>query len=231
VAIGLQHVHEAGLIHRDIKPSNIMVTGDSFERRPRVRILDLGLGRAVGQLEKGDDLTRDGHTVGTLDYMSPEQLQDNRLVDIRSDIYALGCTLFEALTGRQPFEGGDVSEKLLAKMAGVPVAIESLRDDVPADLRTLILQMLSQAPERRPATPHDVAESLREFQLREHLKSRLQAEASPSTVVARQLAKASSRSNRLDARVARTVRILAYRFVHRFAPVRFAHLRSVRASE
>jgi serine/threonine protein kinase len=171
VAIGLQHVHESGLIHRDIKPSNIMVSGHALDRRPRVRILDLGLGRFSGQCARGDDLTRDGHTVGTLDYMAPEQLQDNRLVDIRSDIYALGCTLFEALTGRQPFEGRDLGEKILAKLTGEPIPVESFREDAPGELRDLIIQMMCRSPEGRPANPQNVAEALREFSIREHVNS------------------------------------------------------------
>jgi len=170
VALGLQHVHESGLIHRDIKPSNIMVSGESVDRGPRVRILDLGLGRFAGPSARGDDLTRDGQTVGTLDYMAPEQLQDNRTVDIRSDIYALGCTLFEALTGRQPFEGKDLGEKMLAKLVGTPSRLEKFRNDVPSELAKLLLQMLCREPEGRPTIPKYVADALRGFATRRPAK-------------------------------------------------------------
>ena len=95
-AIGLQYVHDAGLVHRDIKPSNIMLTGDG-----RVKILDLGLAMLNEQFsEDANNLTTVGQLMGTLDYMSPEQAADSRQVDARADIYSLGATLFKLLTGQ-----------------------------------------------------------------------------------------------------------------------------------
>jgi serine/threonine protein kinase len=213
VAIGLQHVHESGLIHRDIKPSNIMVSGVSLNRRPRVRILDLGLGRFAGQFGTGEDLTRDGRTVGTLDYMAPEQLQDNRSVDNRSDIYALGCTLFEALTGRQPFEGRDLGEKMLAKLTGDPTPVERLRADTPADLVALLLQMMSRTPDGRPATPKDVAEALRRFSIRQQVRSALRTNKSMPEPLKPILPTATSTLSRLRRPVADAVAMLRCRLV------------------
>jgi len=230
VAIGLQHVHESGLIHRDIKPSNIMVSGHALDRRPRVRILDLGLGRFSGQCARGDDLTRDGHTVGTLDYMAPEQLQDNRLVDIRSDIYALGCTLFEALTGRQPFEGRDLGEKMLAKLTGEPVPAESFREDAPGELRDLIIQMMCRSPEGRPAIPQNVAEALREFSIREHVNSGLEKN-SQCEAARHPLPKSIPPSTHFGRQVADTVKTLKARCLCLFARVRFVRWRRLRTSE
>jgi serine/threonine protein kinase len=231
VAIGLQHIHESGLIHRDIKPSNIIVSGDSLDRRPRVRILDLGLGRFAGQVALGDDLTRDGHTVGTLDYMAPEQLQDNRLVDIRSDIYALGCTLFEALTGRQPFEGRDLGEKMLAKLTGRPRPIEEFRADAPGELRALVIEMMCRAPEGRPAIPQSVAEALRPFSIREQAKSGLRAKKSQSETAGDRLAKSISQSNRFQRRVTDAAKILKSRYLHLLTWIRLIRARRLRTSE
>jgi serine/threonine protein kinase len=230
MAIGLQHVHESGLIHRDIKPSNIIVSGDSIDRRPRVRILDLGLGRFTGQFGQGDDLTRDGHTVGTLDYMAPEQLQDNRLVDIRSDIYSLGCTLFEALTGRQPFDGKDLGERMLAKLTGTPRPIEEFRADAPAELRALVIQMMSRAPEGRPAVPQSVAEALRAFSIREQVKSGLRAKKSQSETVSDRRSKSITRLNRFQRLVANTTKMLMSNYLHLLTCVRLILARRPRTS-
>ncbi len=164
-AVGLQHVHESGLIHRDIKPSNIIVSAASIQGVPHARILDLGLGRFVGPGRTGDDLTRAGHTVGTLDYIAPEQLQDGRAADIRSDIYALGCTLFEGLTSRKPFEGADLGERTLAKLTGKAGCIADLRRDVPGRLADIVAQMMSREPRHRPAIPREVACALLPFSL------------------------------------------------------------------
>jgi serine/threonine protein kinase len=229
-AIGLQHVHECGLIHRDIKPSNIIVSGDSLVRRPRVRILDLGLGRFTGPVEKGDDLTRDGHTVGTLDYMAPEQLQDNRMVDIRSDIYALGCTLFEALTGRQPFEGNDLSERVLAKLTREPTSINEFREDAPAELAELVIQMMSRAPEARPAIPRDAAESLRPFSIRAPGDSGTSKRKSPSKSVRTRLPKTLPLPIRRRGHVTNTARTVAsglLNFLGRIGLIRWGNPRAV----
>src|SRR5579875_2117210 len=101
---GLDAAHQAGLIHRDIKPSNVMITPDG-----EVKLLDLGLARALDD-EKG--ITRANTVLGTLDYASPEQLGDASKADRRSDLYSVGCTLYFALSGRPPFEGGDMINKI-----------------------------------------------------------------------------------------------------------------------
>src|SRR5262249_40468605 len=108
-ATGLQHVHKVGLVHRDIKPSNLLL-----DSKGTVKILDLGLARFFN--DHHDTLTEkyDGKTIlGTADYLSPEQGINSHDVDIRADIYSLGATFYFLLTGKTPFEGGPVTQKLL----------------------------------------------------------------------------------------------------------------------
>ena len=96
-ALGLEHAHGRGVVHRDIKPSNLLVDGHGV-----VKLLDFGLARlSSGQTT----FTTTGQLIGTLDYLAPEQAADSRSVDIRADIYSLGCTLYFLLTGRPPFVG------------------------------------------------------------------------------------------------------------------------------
>ena len=97
-AVGLQHAHERGLVHRDVKPSNLLVTAG--EAAPVVKILDLGLARLGDTFAKERNLTKMGQVIGTPDYLAPEQALDARNVDIRADVYSLGCTLYFLLTTR-----------------------------------------------------------------------------------------------------------------------------------
>src|SRR5262249_13155797 len=105
IANALHHVHMNGLIHRDIKPTNILLTRK--DGQIVAKLADLGLIR-----ESRDEdfrLTREGQTVGTVDYLAPEQARDSGSADIRSDIYSLGCTLFHMLTGKPPFPEGSLT--------------------------------------------------------------------------------------------------------------------------
>src|SRR6266478_4328171 len=109
-ATGLQYIHERGLVHRDIKPSNLFLVDQR-----RVKILDLGLAVLRNESSPQKGLTEKGQILGTLDYMAPEQWEDSRAVDIRADIYSLGCTLFHLLAGKAPF-GGDEYPTLMKQM-------------------------------------------------------------------------------------------------------------------
>lgn len=156
-ALGLQYAHEEGLVHRDIKPQNIFVT----EPDCRVRILDLGLVRnRFAPHGMALSATFEGNILGTPDYIAPEQARNPKTVDIRADIYSLGCTFFQLLTNRPPFLGNNVMEKLMRHQMEPPPVLTTLRNDVPAPLANLIGQMLRKKPDERPATPGEVAEAL-----------------------------------------------------------------------
>lgn len=142
VALGLKFAAGKGLIHRDIKPANILLTPQGS-----VKIIDLGLAL---QIESDDErMTRDGTTVGTVDYMAPEQARDSRATSVRSDIYSLGCTFFYLLSGSAPFTGGDVTDKLRRHSKEAPPDVRKPRPEVPEALALLIQQMMAKRPERR----------------------------------------------------------------------------------
>jgi len=160
-ALGLQHAHEQGLVHRDIKPQNLMLT-----RQGTVKVMDLGLARTVGSADQATvsaGLTATGTVMGTPDYLAPEQAQDAKRVDIRADIYSLGCTLYHLLAGRVPFEGNSLAEKLVKHQLREPEPIEAVRPDVPAGLAEVVRHMMAKDPGRRYQTPAEVASALVPF--------------------------------------------------------------------
>ncbi len=128
IANALVHATERGVVHRDIKPSNIIVTPQG-----RAKLVDMGLARRF-ERGAGHGLTQSGMTLGTFDYISPEQARDPRDVDVRSDLYSLGCTLFHMLSGRPPFPDGTVLQKLLQHQEEPPPDIRKLNPPVPDDL-------------------------------------------------------------------------------------------------
>ncbi len=138
---GLHAAHLAGLVHRDIKPSNIMITPDG-----NAKILDLGLARAMGE-EKG--ITRANTVLGTLDYASPEQLSDATKADVRSDLYSVGCTLYFVLSGRPPFEGGDMINKIFRQRLDDPEPLEKIARGVPAAFAAIVRKLMAKNPEER----------------------------------------------------------------------------------
>jgi len=158
-AVGLQYIHERDLVHRDVKPANLMLA-----RCGTVKILDLGLARleAVPQSREG---TLPGVPMGTIDYMAPEQWVDATMVDIRADIYSLGCTLFFLLTGKPPpvTDEGDTSLRWKAKARRTHPPVASLRPDCPPDLDKILELMLAEVPDERFDTPDEVADAVGVF--------------------------------------------------------------------
>ncbi|MCS6850683.1 MAG: protein kinase [Gemmataceae bacterium] len=176
-ALGLQHAYERGMVHRDIKPANLLVAGvkgpvsgtikgpdlqDWAALQPTVKILDMGLARLVCANDSGEStqLTQDGRVVGTPDFMAPEQARNSHTIDIRADLYSLGCTFYYLLAGQVPFPGGTGMEKLFRHQTDEPTPIENLRPEIPPALGGILRRMMAKQPEQRYQTPAEVAEAL-----------------------------------------------------------------------
>jgi serine/threonine protein kinase len=159
IAHALAHAWQREVVHRDIKPSNILVTVDG-----QAKLVDMGLAR-LRQMndETEQELTATGITLGTFDYISPEQARDPRLADTRSDIYSLGCTLFYMLAGQAPFAQGTALQKLLQHQSDRPPDLRSFRSDVPDSVSRVVRRMLAKAPADRHQTPIDLIADLAEI--------------------------------------------------------------------
>ncbi len=176
-ALGLQHAYEQSLVHRDIKPANLMIALPSS--RPRmddgrftpanlnegvVKILDMGVARLYqsgGSLEESlTTLTQDGAVVGTPDYIAPEQLEDAHQADIRADLYSLGCTFYYLLTGRVPFPGGTLVQKMDKQRWEMPAPVDQVRRDVPASVSAVVGKLMAKRPADRFQTPADLVAAL-----------------------------------------------------------------------
>jgi serine/threonine-protein kinase len=153
----LEHAYEQGITHRDIKPSNFLLANE--EGRCRVKLTDLGLARMIN--DEDFRVTRSGTTVGTVDYMAPEQARDSSLADIRSDIYSLGCTFYQMLCGQPPFADGGIGERVYKHIAADPPDIRLLNPDVSTSLWTVLRRMLAKHPDDRFQTPTELIEALR----------------------------------------------------------------------
>lgn len=148
VAVALVHAQEHHMVHRDIKPDNIMVTSKGV-----VKLADLGLAK---QTDEQSAMTQTGSGFGTPYYMSPEQARNAKYVDGRSDIYALGASLFRMITGKVPYEGETAMEVLLSKEKGLAPKASALNPDVPKAINPLLDKMMAKDPARR----HQKAEEL-----------------------------------------------------------------------
>lgn len=164
-ALGLQHAHEQGMVHRDVKPHNLMRTACGT-----IKIMDFGLARLAnpGDSETPHGLTAEGVTLGTPDYIAPEQARDARRADIRSDIYSLGCTLYYLLTANVPFPAGTAVDKVIAHVTADPMPIQQLRSDIPTQLTAILGRMMARDPDDRFQTPVEVARALMPFSLPEN---------------------------------------------------------------
>jgi len=145
VASALDHAHVQGLIHRDLKPGNILVTPNGH-----AKLLDLGLAIMQGESRTEREVVGGrGYIVGTMDFIAPEQAEDSSRVDPRSDVYALGCSLYFALAGRPPFPGGTLLEKIQRHRTEEPAPVEQLNPEVPAGLGAVVRKMMARRPEDR----------------------------------------------------------------------------------
>jgi WD40 repeat protein len=190
-ALGLQHAHDHKLVHRDIKPANLLLTTAPLSPRGRgvggegeklaehkpphpdplphgergsqsIKLIDWGLADLRGKDESGSPLPK-GEMVGTIDFMAPEQAADPGTADIRADIYSLGCTLFQLLTGKPPFPSGSLMQKLVKHQQVEPPTLYSLRPDVPSGLQEVMSKLLAKQPSDRYQTPGEVAAALKAF--------------------------------------------------------------------
>ncbi|MFM1802011.1 MAG: hypothetical protein RJA81_1363, partial [Planctomycetota bacterium] len=157
VADALAHADRRGVVHRDIKPSNLIVTPSN-----QIKLVDLGLARRY-ETQGQVDLTQSGVTLGTFDYISPEQARDPRNVDIRSDLYSLGCTMFHMLSGQPPFPGQNVVQKLLQHQEKAPPNLAEIQHETPEALSALVRRLMAKSPADRPASAEICAMELREI--------------------------------------------------------------------
>jgi serine/threonine protein kinase len=151
VADALAYAHAQGVVHRDIKPDNILLEGD------RVLVADFGVARAVSEV--AEKLTATGMVVGTPTYMSPEQASGEREIDGRTDIFALGCVLYELLAGEAPFHGPTPQATLMRRFTGPPRPLRPVVD-VPEVIEAAIVRALARDPKDRFATAAEFGEAL-----------------------------------------------------------------------
>ena len=165
-AIGLEYAHQRGMVHRDIKPHNLMVTQNKV-----IKILDFGLASLAPQSTPGESISDDatgnltmaGAIMGTPDFISPEQAQDARGVDGRSDIYSLGMTLYYLLAGKVPFSEGTAISKLKLHAESNPTPLNELRDDLPAEVLDILAKMIAKDPAERFQSPAEIVDALEPF--------------------------------------------------------------------
>jgi len=163
--LGLQHIHERGMIHRDLNPGNLMLVGDGTSDRA-VKILDIGLGKSVfdetlaSPVGDPSQLTSDGVLIGTAEYLAPEQARSARTADIRCDIYSLGCVLYHALTGQPPFPDKSVLNQVMRHATAPPRPLTDFLSSVPDGLQHVVNSMLAKDPAHRYATPLKAAQAL-----------------------------------------------------------------------
>ena len=155
IAEALQHAHERDVVHRDIKPSNILVTPSGM-----AKLVDMGLARDTSLDKSTGDQTASGVTLGTFDYISPEQARNPRDADVRSDLYSLGCTLFYMLTGNPPFPEGTALQKLLNHGSLPPPDPRGWREDISDQLYDIMMKLMAKRPADRYQRPLELVNDL-----------------------------------------------------------------------
>ncbi len=169
VAMALQYASDHGMVHRDVKPANLLVQRSGAASGCTVKVLDFGLARLhhpASVTESQQTIKVDNQTVmGTPDYMSPEQGRNLHTVDIRSDLYSLGCTFYYMLTGRPPFPGGRALEKLVRHFSEAPRPIGELRSDIPDSVAEIVHRLMAKNPMERQQSPMQLAVELVPFSI------------------------------------------------------------------
>lgn len=163
---GLEHAHQMGIVHRDIKPANIIITDDGVPK-----LMDFGIARILETAR----LTRVGHLVGTLEYISPEQVAGKE-TDSRSDLYSLGAVFYEMLTSRLPFKKNTDYELIKAQIEEKPEALRRINPDIPSGLEKAVLKMLHKKPGKRFSDAAACCDAL------ERVLSKLPADAAVKTM-------------------------------------------------
>lgn len=171
--LGLQHIHEKGMIHRDLKPANLMLVPAPKKGKDTmqstVKILEIGLGRAIfdegdaGQPAPAQDLTGTGQLLGTPDYLAPEQARNAHTADIRADIYSLGCVFYHCLAGRPPFPDVNPVVQMVRHATEQPKPLKEFNPAVPDGLQQIVNWMLAKDPAQRYPTPDRAAQALQVF--------------------------------------------------------------------
>src|SRR5262245_54491378 len=167
-AEGLAAIHEAGLVHRDIKPSNLLI-----DSAGNVRILDLGLARIEDPAVPSLTLMHDSKTIGTVDYLAPEQARNSHAIDGRADLYSLGCTLYFLLCGARPFIDGTLTQRVVEHQSKLPLDVRRKRADCPSSLAVICHKLLAKEPDQRYASAQEVVAVVQRFLV--HFEPRIAA--------------------------------------------------------
>ena len=155
---GLKHAHEKELVHRDIKPANLLLGEDQS-----VKLLDLGLALVNQDDDESLTVLYNEKVMGTADYLAPEQAVNSHAVDLRADIYSLGCTLYFLLVGHPPFPKGSLAQRIANHQSTQPPCLSTLREDVPEKLLEIVEAMMCKDPDERMQTCNDVQVALENF--------------------------------------------------------------------
>lgn len=156
---GLQHAHERKVVHRDIKPDNISIT-----TKGTVKITDFGIAR-MSTSNPMMQMTQDGTMLGTLGYISPEQLQNSSAVDHRADIFSLGAMMYELYTHKLPFDGGNLGATILKIVSEDPTPPSRLNPDLDPGMEKVIMKALQKLPDYRYQTAREIADDIRRLKL------------------------------------------------------------------